>query len=69
MAKDLSQKFGQGISPQEFMGTMKANKEKFHDWFQRFSWEEEADQEFFPPFAFGMICAASYSLPIGAAMW
>jgi hypothetical protein len=46
MATNVKEKFGTGLSPQEFIDSMTVNKEKFEDLYKRFEWEP-ADQEFF----------------------
>lgn len=44
---NLAEKFGEGLTPIEFVDKMSVNEETFRDWYTRFEWEDEADQEFF----------------------
>jgi hypothetical protein len=40
MSINLKEKFNTGLTPQQFMDGMTKNKEAFHDWYERFSWDE-----------------------------
>ncbi len=52
MAKDLSHKLFDGISPEAFINGMENNKEQFMNWYEPFQWEHEEDQEFFQSLSF-----------------
>jgi hypothetical protein len=47
MAKQLADKLGKGLTPQQFIDSMTQNKEKFLEWQQRFEWKNEEDKAFF----------------------
>lgn len=47
MAKDLSHKLFQGISPEQFIARMTKNQEAFQNWMNVFSWQNEDDRSFF----------------------
>ncbi|WP_134684104.1 thioredoxin family protein [Brevibacillus migulae] len=47
MAINLANKLGKGVKPQDFMANMTKNKETFQDWYDRFSWADEDDKQFF----------------------
>jgi hypothetical protein len=50
MAKQLADKIGKGLKPQQFMEGMEKNKDAFRDWYERFAWEHEEDKTFFSSF-------------------
>ncbi len=47
MSKNLSSKLRKGLSPEQFISGMTKNQEKFKEWYDAFTWENEADKEFF----------------------
>lgn len=47
MSKSLDDKFGTGISPQQFMDGMTNNKEDFLSIYNGFEWADDDDREFF----------------------
>ncbi|GIP41157.1 hypothetical protein J31TS4_44370 [Paenibacillus sp. J31TS4] len=47
MAKEVSGKLGQGLTPQAFMDAMEKNRETFRGWYDKFDWKQEEDREFF----------------------
>ncbi|GIP35429.1 thioredoxin family protein [Paenibacillus sp. J2TS4] len=47
MAKNVADKFGKGITPQQFIDGMEKNKDKFTDWSEQFAWRNEEDKQFF----------------------
>lgn len=47
MSKNVANKLGKGISPQQFIDGMTKNKEKFIEWMEKFEWTDESDREFF----------------------
>lgn len=47
MGKNVANKLGKGISPQQFIAAMTKNQEAFQDWGNRFEWTKEDDREFF----------------------
>jgi hypothetical protein len=47
MGKSLANKLGTGLKPQEFMDGMTRNQEQFVDGYERFSWDNEEEREFF----------------------
>lgn len=51
MAKNVANKLGKGISPQQFIDTMTKNQETFIDWGNRFEWANDDDREFFESIA------------------
>jgi hypothetical protein len=52
MAKDLSNKLFEGITPQAFMQGMEKNKEPFTELYDSFQWEEAEDRNFFESLSF-----------------
>lgn len=52
MAKNLADKLGKGLKPQQFIESMTKNKEAFLDWQEKFTWENEEDQKFFQSLQF-----------------
>jgi hypothetical protein len=47
MSKNLSDKLGKGLKPQQFIEGMTKNQEKFQEWYDNFKWENEDDKVFF----------------------
>jgi hypothetical protein len=47
MSKNLSEKLGKGLKPQQFIDGMTKNQEKFQEWYDSFKWENEDDKQFF----------------------
>ncbi len=47
MGKNLADKLGKGLTPEQFMDGMTKNKEQFRDWYDRFEWPSGEDREFF----------------------
>lgn len=47
MGKNVAEKLGKGISPQQFVDGMTKNKETFIDWMEKFSWPSAEDREYF----------------------
>ncbi|MFD1956268.1 thioredoxin family protein [Paenibacillus thailandensis] len=47
MSINLSDKFGKGITPRQFIDGMTKNKDDFIDWYNRFEWPSEDDKTFF----------------------
>lgn len=47
MGQNISEKMGKGITPDQFIAGMEQNKEKFLEWYERFRWMNEEDQQFF----------------------
>lgn len=47
MSKQLSDKFGQGLTPEQFINSMKTNQNALRQWMDAFSWDNEEDREFF----------------------
>ncbi len=41
MSKNIADKLGKGISPDDFINGMTVNQDKLKDWYERFSWDEE----------------------------
>ncbi|MFB5678601.1 thioredoxin family protein [Paenibacillus terreus] len=44
---NVSQYFGKGLTPEQFMDSMEKNKEAFRSWYDRFAWKDESDREYF----------------------
>lgn len=44
---NVSQYFGKGLSPEQFMEGMEKNKEAFRSGYDQFVWSSEEDREFF----------------------
>jgi len=47
MSVNLREKIGRGLTPQQFMDGMTKNKEKFMEYYERFSWSDENNRRFF----------------------
>ncbi|GAA3411018.1 thioredoxin family protein [Paenibacillus hodogayensis] len=47
MSKNLADKLGKGLAPQQFIDAMTKNQDKFLDWYNGFEWGSEDDREFF----------------------
>lgn len=47
MSKNVADKLGKGLTPQQFIDGMTKNQDKFLDWYNRFAWESEDDKAFF----------------------
>lgn len=47
MSKNIAHKFGQGITPEQFMDGMTKNQDTFKDYYAKFEWPSHEDQEFF----------------------
>ncbi|WAH36075.1 thioredoxin family protein [Alicyclobacillus dauci] len=47
MTINLRHKFGQGLSPQEFVDKMTKNQEQFQSWYNQFSWPDSSLRGFF----------------------
>lgn len=43
---NVSQYFGKGLSPEQFMEGMEKNKEAFRSGYDQFVWSSEEDREF-----------------------
>lgn len=47
MKQNLARKFGQGLTPRQFVEGMTKNQQAFESWYERFAWEDEDDKAFF----------------------
>ncbi|KIL38863.1 hypothetical protein SD70_23635 [Gordoniibacillus kamchatkensis] len=47
MSKNIANKLGKGLKPQQFIDGMTKNKETFQSWYDQFVWTNEEDKEFF----------------------
>ncbi|PYI51605.1 thioredoxin family protein [Paenibacillus flagellatus] len=47
MSKNLADKLGKGLTPQQFIDAMTKNQDKFLDWYNRFEWSSDDEREFF----------------------
>lgn len=47
MSKNVADKLGKGLAPQQFIDAMTKNRDKFEDWYNRFEWSSEDDRGFF----------------------
>ncbi|AIQ14479.1 thioredoxin family protein [Paenibacillus durus] len=47
MKRNLASKFGQGLTPRQFVEGMTKNQQAFESWYEAFSWQDESDREFF----------------------
>lgn len=47
MSKNVANKLGKGISPEQFIAGMTKNQDKFISWKEQFVWPSDDDQEFF----------------------
>ncbi|ASA24156.1 thioredoxin family protein [Paenibacillus donghaensis] len=47
MKQNVAGKFGQGLSPRQFVEGMTRNQQAFEAWYEKFSWEDEDDKQYF----------------------
>lgn len=47
MKQNIADKFGQGLSPRQFVESMTRNQQEFEAGYEKFTWENEEDREFF----------------------
>lgn len=47
MSKNIANKLGTGLKPQQFIEGMTKNKETFESWYNQFEWSSDDDKEFF----------------------
>jgi hypothetical protein len=47
MSKNIANKLGTGLKPQQFIAGMTKNRETFQSWYDQFVWTNEDDKEFF----------------------
>lgn len=47
MSKNVREKFNQGLKPEQFIECMQKNKEKFIEWYEQFTWQNDEDRHFF----------------------
>jgi len=47
MKHNVAAKFGQGLSPRQFVEGMTQNQQAFESWYEKFEWEDESDKEYF----------------------
>ena len=47
MPAEVAAKYEMGLTPDEFAGRMSRNRDKYEDWYQRFSWMNEEDKTYF----------------------
>ncbi len=47
MKPNVAHKFGKGLTPRQFVESMTKNQQAFESWYEKFSWEDESDKEFF----------------------
>ncbi|NUU61164.1 thioredoxin family protein [Paenibacillus agri] len=47
MKQNVATKFGQGLTPRQFVEGMTRNQQDFEAWYEKFAWEDESDREFF----------------------
>lgn len=47
MKQNVAPKFGTGLTPRQFVESMTKNQQAFESWYEKFSWEDEGDQEYF----------------------
>jgi len=47
MSRNVAEKLGKGISPEQFIEGMTKNKEAFVSWSEQFQWTSDDDREFF----------------------
>lgn len=47
MKQNVANKFGQGLTPRQFVESMTKNQQAFEAWYEKFVWENEDDREFF----------------------
>ncbi|WP_151737437.1 thioredoxin family protein ['Paenibacillus yunnanensis' Narsing Rao et al. 2020] len=45
--QNVAAKFGQGLTPRQFVESMTKNQQAFEGWYEKFAWENESDREFF----------------------
>lgn len=50
MSVQITEKIGKGISTEQFIQQMTKNQEQFMEWYEKFTFENEADREFFQGF-------------------
>lgn len=47
MKKNVAHKFGQGLTPRQFVESMTKNQQAFESWYEQFAWENAEDKAFF----------------------
>ena len=47
MKQNVAHKFGQGLTPRQFVESMTQGQQAFESWYEKFAWEDESDREFF----------------------
>lgn len=47
MKHNVAPKFDQGLSPRQFVESMSKNQQAFESWYEKFTWEDQSDQEYF----------------------
>ncbi|HEY4430540.1 MAG TPA: thioredoxin family protein [Paenibacillus sp.] len=47
MKQNVAQKFGKGLTPRQFVESMTKNQQAFESWYEKFTWEDENDKEYF----------------------
>ncbi|WP_339220323.1 thioredoxin family protein [Paenibacillus sp. FSL H8-0332] len=47
MKQNVASKFGQGLTPRQFVEAMTKNQQAFEAWYEKFTWEDESDREYF----------------------
>lgn len=47
MKQNVASKFGQGLTPRQFVEAMTKNQQAFESWYEKFAWEDESDREYF----------------------
>lgn len=47
MKQNVASKFGQGLTPRQFVEGMTKNQQAFESWYEKFAWTDEGDREYF----------------------
>lgn len=47
MKTNLASKFDQGLTPRQFVESMTKNQQAFESWYEKFTWENDNDREYF----------------------
>ncbi|CAH1057923.1 thioredoxin family protein [Paenibacillus pseudetheri] len=47
MKQNVAHKFGKGLTPRQFVESMTKNQQAFESWYEKFTWEDESDKEYF----------------------
>lgn len=47
MKQNVAHKFGQGVTPRQFVEGMTKNQQAFESWYEKFAWDNESDREYF----------------------